>query len=87
MQLTTTQNAFVPMVAPSILGIGTRPSRIPICGRIRPGIKVLKKEAAKNPDVVKLFEAGVAAGKSYDDIERQIKSAVSAFSEIGRAHV
>ena len=81
MQLTTTQNAFVPMVAPSILGIGTRPSRIPICGRIRPGIKVLKKEAAKNPDVVKLFEAGVAAGKSYDDIERQIKSAVSAFSD------
>ena len=78
MQLTT-PSAFVPITAPSILGVGARPARIPICGRIRPGIKVLKKEAAKNPDVIKLFETGLASGKSYDDIEREIRTAVPAF--------
>lgn len=80
MQLTT-PSVFVPIAAPSILGIGARPARIPICGRIRPGIKVLKKEASKNPDVIKIFEAGLASGQSYDDIERAIKLAVPAFSD------
>ena len=77
----TTPIALVPIIAPSILGIGARPARIPICGRIRPGIKVLKKEASRNPDVIKIFENGLASGQSYDDIERAIKLAVPAFSE------
>lgn len=50
--------------------LGEQPPRLPISGKIRPGIKVLTKSAAKNPKVVKIFTDSVAYGLGYGDIER-----------------
>ncbi len=60
--------------APSVLG--TRRFALPTGGKIRPGIKVLTKTAEKNPKARELYEAGRAAGESFDAIEKRIKEAV-----------
>lgn len=56
---------------PSVLGESQ--ARIPIGGRIRAGIMVLKSEAAKNPAAAEIYRRGVEAGASWDAIEAKIK--------------
>jgi len=60
--------------APTLLGQG--PARIPTGGKIRAGIKVLTKKAAEHPQAQALYEQGVAAGQSFDQIERAIGEAL-----------
>lgn len=61
-------------VIPTLLGQG--PMRIPTGGKIRAGIKVLTKKAADNPTAQAIYDRGVAAGQSFDDIGRAITQAV-----------
>lgn len=61
-------------VIPTLLGQG--PARIPTGGKIRAGIKVLTKKAADNPTAQAIYERGVAANQSFDDIARAITQAV-----------
>jgi hypothetical protein len=42
--------------------------RLPVAGKLRPGVKVLTKAAASNPALVAIYNDGVAAGASFDDI-------------------
>lgn len=42
--------------------------RLPVAGKLRPGVKVLTKAAAGNPALVAIYNDGVAAGASFDDI-------------------
>ena len=56
---------------PTVLGQGQM--RIPTGGKIRAGIKVLTKKAAENPIVKDLYERGVAASHSFEEIERAIQ--------------
>ena len=60
--------------APPLLGHG--PARIPIGGKIRAGIKVLTKKAAGEPRAKAIYDQGVAAGQSYEQIERAITEAL-----------
>lgn len=62
------------LVAPSI--INQAPPRIPIGGKIRPGIKVLTRHAEQNAKARALYEQGLTDGRSFDFIEEQIKAAV-----------
>jgi hypothetical protein len=59
---------------PTILGHG--PVRIATGGKIRAGIKVLTKKAADNPQAREIYEQGVAAGQSFEQIERRIGEAL-----------
>ena len=59
---------------PTVLGQG--PARIPTGGKIRAGIKVLSNKAADQPKARMLYEKGVAAGQSFDQIERAITEAL-----------
>jgi hypothetical protein len=59
---------------PTLLGQGT--ARIPAGGKIRAGIKVLTKKAAEHPRAKEIYERGVAASQSFEDIERAICEAV-----------
>src|SRR6202171_1303625 len=59
---------------PTLLGQG--PVRIPTGGKIRAGIKVLTKKAADHPKAKEIYERGVAADHSFEDIERAISEAV-----------
>lgn len=59
---------------PTLLGQG--PARIPVGGKIRAGTKVLTSKAAEQPRVKALYDEGVAAGQSFDQIERAIRTAV-----------
>ena len=59
---------------PTLLGQG--PVRIPAGGKIRAGIKVLTKKAAEHPKAKEIYERGVAADHSFEDIERAISEAV-----------
>lgn len=59
---------------PTLLGQG--PARIPTGGRIRAGIKVLTRKAAEQPQAQRLYDEGVEAGQSFDQIERAIVSAL-----------
>ena len=59
---------------PTLLGHGT--VRIPAGGKIRAGIKVLTKKAAEHPKAKEIYERGVAANHSFEDIERAISEAV-----------
>jgi len=61
-------------VAPTLLGQG--PARIPTGGKIRAGIKVLTKKAAGEPKAKAIYEQGVAAGQSFEQIERAIAEAL-----------
>lgn len=47
--------------------------RMPVAGKIRPGIKVLTRKAEGIPGAVDTYRRGVAAGASFDDIERALK--------------
>jgi hypothetical protein len=53
-------------------------TRIPAGGKIRAGIKVLTKKAAENPRAKEIYERGVAANRSFEDIERAISDAARA---------
>ena len=55
---------------------GREPVRIPTGGKIRAGIKVLTKKAAEHPKAKEIYERGVAANHSFEDIERAISEAV-----------
>jgi hypothetical protein len=59
---------------PSLLG--TRRFAFQAGGTLRPGIKVLTKAAAKSQTARDLYDAGLAAGESFDAIEKRIKEAV-----------
>ncbi|MDE2298441.1 MAG: hypothetical protein KGK18_09760 [Burkholderiales bacterium] len=63
-----------PVATPTLLGQG--PARIPTGGKIRAGIKVLTTKAAEHPKAQTLYEQGVAAGKSFEQIERAIIDAL-----------
>lgn len=56
--------------------LGQGPARIPTGGRIRAGIKVLTRKAAEQPQAQRLYDEGVEAGQSFDQIERAIASAL-----------
>lgn len=59
---------------PTVLGQG--PARIPTGGKIRAGIKVLTKKAAENPKAREIYEQGLAAGQSFEQIEKAIGEAL-----------
>lgn len=59
-----------PPVAATVLGRGA--SRIPTAGKIRAGIKVLSRAAADEPRARELYDQGVAAGQSFEQIEKAI---------------
>ena len=63
-----------PVATPTLLGQG--PARIPTGGKIRAGIKVLTAKAAEHPKAQTLYEQGVAAGQSFEQIERAITDAL-----------
>lgn len=56
---------------PSVLG--EQQARIPVGGKIRPGIKVLTAKARQNKKAVEIYDRGVAAGAKWAAIEKQIK--------------
>ena len=60
--------------AATLLGQG--PARIPTGGKIRAGIKVLTKKAAEQPKAKAIYDQGVAAGQSFEQIERAIAEAL-----------
>lgn len=59
---------------PTLLGQG--PARISTGGKIRAGIKVLTKKAAENPQAKEIYDQGVAAGQSFEQIEKFISEAL-----------
>lgn len=59
---------------PTILG--HRPARIPTAGKIRAGIKVLTRRAQESAQARAIYGQGVAAGRSFDDIERDLVKAI-----------
>lgn len=61
---------------PTILGQEQAQLRIPTGGKIRAGIKVLTRKAAENRQAKAIYERGVAAQLSFEDIERKIAEAV-----------
>jgi hypothetical protein len=56
--------------------LGQSPARIPTAGKIRAGIKVLTRTAAEQPRACEIYERGVAAGESFDQIERSLAEAL-----------
>ncbi len=56
--------------------LGQSPARIPTGGKIRAGIKVLTKKAAENPKAKEIYEQGLAAGQSFEQIEKAIGEAL-----------
>jgi len=58
------------LAAPTLLGRAAM--KIPIGGRIRAGIKVLTRRAEEVVDAKRIYDAGVAAGKGFETIEREI---------------
>lgn len=63
-------------ITPTLLG--QSPARIPTGGKIRAGIKVLTKKAAEQPKAKAIYDQGVAAGQSFEQIERAIVEALPA---------
>ncbi|RDK11717.1 hypothetical protein [Cupriavidus lacunae] len=53
--------------------IEERPARPPIIGKIRPGIKVLTKKAKENEQAVKIHDAWLARGESFEAIGEEIE--------------
>lgn len=60
--------------AASLLGQG--PNRIATGGKIRAGIKVLTHKAAEQPKAQAIYDQGVAAGRSFEQIELDIVRAL-----------
>lgn len=58
--------------APGPTLIGQAPTRFAIGGKIRAGIKVLAAAAAREPAAQAMYDAGVEAGRCFDDIEAEI---------------
>lgn len=58
------------LITPTLLGRSA--PRIPIGGRIRAGIKILTRKAAEVATAKRIYEEGVAQGRSFDAIEREI---------------
>jgi len=56
--------------------LGQSPARIPTGGKIRAGIKVLTKKAAEQPKAKAIYDQGVAAGQSFEQIERALAEAL-----------
>ncbi len=56
--------------------IGETPARFPIGGKIRAGIKVLTQAAGRHPEAALIYEAGVKAGKAFEEIEAEITRVV-----------
>ena len=56
--------------------LGQSPARIPTAGKIRAGIKVLTCTASEQPRACEIYERGVAAGESFDQIERLLAEAL-----------
>lgn len=56
---------------PSVLG--ERAARIPVGGKIRSGIKVLTAAARKLKGAQEIYDAGVQAGSTWDQIEKAIR--------------
>jgi hypothetical protein len=56
--------------------IGESAARFAIGGRIRGGVKVLTASAAREPKAQAIYDAGLAVGKSFDDIEGEITRAL-----------
>jgi len=52
--------------------LGQRSVRIPTAGKIRAGIKVLTRKASEHAQARAIYEEGVEAGRSFEDIERAI---------------
>jgi hypothetical protein len=46
-----------------------------VSGKIRPGIKILTGKAKENPKAVAIYQKGVEAGKSFEDIEDELTKA------------
>ena len=63
-----------PPVSATVLGRGA--TRIPTAGKIRAGIKVLSRAAADEPRARELYDQGVAAGQSFEQIEKAIADAL-----------
>ena len=61
-------------ITPTLLG--QSPARIPTGGKIRAGIKVLTKKAAEQPKAKAIYDQGVAAGQSFDQIEHALAEAL-----------
>jgi hypothetical protein len=53
--------------------IEKQPARPPIIGKIRPGIKVLTKAAKANPEAVKMHDAMLALGETFEAIGNEIE--------------
>lgn len=67
-------NAVISMHGHAVRSIvEERAPRTPVIGRIRPGIKVLTSNARKNERAVKLYDALLAAGESFETIGEQIE--------------
>lgn len=47
--------------------------RVPVGGRIRAGMKILKRAAADKPNVRKIYEDGLAQGLAFDEIEARLE--------------
>ncbi|WP_054018192.1 recombination directionality factor [Piscinibacter sakaiensis] len=62
---------------PTLLGRSAQ--RIPVGGRIRAGIKVLTRRAAESGQAREIYDAGVAQGKGFDAIERELAAALPDF--------
>lgn len=52
-------------------------NQIKHAGKIRPGIKVLTKEAQQNPKAAELYRIGVSKRLRFSEIEKQIKDATN----------
>lgn len=52
--------------------LGERQTNIPTSGKIRSGIKVLTPSARQNPKAQAIYDAGIAAGKTFVQIEREL---------------
>ena len=56
--------------------LGQSPPRIPTAGKIRAGIRVFARTASEQPRAREISEHGVAAGESFDRIERLLAEAL-----------
>ena len=63
-----------PVVPATVLGQGA--SRIPTAGKIRAGIKVLSRTASEQPRACEIYDQGVAAGESFEQIEKALADAL-----------
>src|SRR5258706_6167720 len=61
---------------PTVLGKKT--AQLPIGGTIRPGIKILTRDAEKHPKAREIYDAGKKLGKSFEKISTEITAAVPA---------